>query len=69
VQPIVAARNSLSAACTVPAVSLPLWKKLPPIAYWLVPGAVGIDHHLGLDAPSACTSDSTLIAKFPEGDV
>lgn len=22
--------------------SLPLWKELPPIAYWLVPGAVGI---------------------------
>src|SRR6516165_4458259 len=22
--------------------SLPLWKELPPIAYWLVPGAIGI---------------------------
>jgi hypothetical protein len=22
--------------------SLPLWKELPPIAYWLLPGAIGV---------------------------
>jgi len=22
--------------------NLPLWKELPPIAYWILPGAVGI---------------------------
>jgi lysylphosphatidylglycerol synthetase-like protein (DUF2156 family) len=37
--------------------SLPLWKELPPIAYWFVPGAGrDTDHHPGLDAASTATS-------------